>query len=219
MKSAIYLRIAALLTLIHAILHTVDGVFGKPSPGTAAMVVATMHANRISIMGANRSYADFYFGFGIGITIFMAVLAILTWHLSNLAKERRPGIRPMIVVLMVGWAAFAIDSYFYFFGASHHEISDCHISGTVPAGLRYQEDDVDLCIACTPIKYHREGLSAMKCKILCLIILLTATSAFPQADQLCRRSSTDANRAMRSTRETPLVSFHVYGVYIYVYGV
>lgn len=47
MKSAIYLRIAALLTLIHAILHTVGGVFGKPSPGTAAMVVATMQANRI----------------------------------------------------------------------------------------------------------------------------------------------------------------------------
>jgi len=116
-KSAIYLRIAALLTLIHAILHTVGGVFGKPSPGTAAMVVATMQANRISIMGANRSYADFYFGFGIGITIFMTVLAILTWHLSNLAKERRPGIRPMIVVLMVGSAAFAIDSYFYFFAA------------------------------------------------------------------------------------------------------
>jgi len=62
---------------------------------------------------------------------------------------------------------------------------------TVPAGLRYQEDDVDLCIACTPIKYHREGLSAMKCKILCLIILLTATSAFPQADQRVASVSVD----------------------------
>ena len=35
MKSTIFLRIASVLTLIHAILHTIGGVFGKPEPGAA----------------------------------------------------------------------------------------------------------------------------------------------------------------------------------------
>ena len=33
MKPVIYLRIASILTLIHSILHTVGGVFGKPPSG------------------------------------------------------------------------------------------------------------------------------------------------------------------------------------------
>ena len=30
MKPVIYLRAASLLTLLHAVLHTIGGVFGKP---------------------------------------------------------------------------------------------------------------------------------------------------------------------------------------------
>jgi hypothetical protein len=33
MKPAIFLRIAAALTFIHAVLHTIGGVFGKVPPG------------------------------------------------------------------------------------------------------------------------------------------------------------------------------------------
>ncbi len=37
MKPAIFLRIAAVLTFIHAVLHTIGGVFGKVPPGPAAI--------------------------------------------------------------------------------------------------------------------------------------------------------------------------------------
>ena len=33
MKPVLYLRIASILTLIHSILHTIGGVFGKPPSG------------------------------------------------------------------------------------------------------------------------------------------------------------------------------------------
>lgn len=117
MKTAIYLRIAALLTLIHATLHTIGGVFGKPSPGAAATVFDTMQSHHFPILGATRSYADFYFGYGMGLTILMTVLAILVWQLSILAKQHTTNIRPIIFILMLGWIAFAINSYLYFFSA------------------------------------------------------------------------------------------------------
>ncbi len=71
MKPAIFLRIASILTLIHSILHTIGGVFGKPQPGVAAMVAETMRSNRFAFMGATRSYADFLLGMGLGVTILL----------------------------------------------------------------------------------------------------------------------------------------------------
>ncbi len=38
MKSVLFLRIAAVLTFIHAVLHTIGGVFGEVGPGPAASV-------------------------------------------------------------------------------------------------------------------------------------------------------------------------------------
>ena len=115
MKTSGYLRIAAVLTLIHAILHTVGGVFGKPAPGTAAMVAATMQANHFHVFGVTRSYADFYLGLGLGITIFLLVGAVLMWQMAGLAKNDAARLRPMMATLMVGFLAFAVDSYLYFF--------------------------------------------------------------------------------------------------------
>ena len=115
MKPTLCLRIASGLTLIHAILHTVGGVFGKPIPGTAAMVAATMQANHFVVFGVTRSYADFYFGLGMGITIFLIVEAVLLWQLSTVAKKNANELKPILAVLALGYLAFAVNSYLYFF--------------------------------------------------------------------------------------------------------
>jgi hypothetical protein len=115
MKTSGYLRIASVLTLIHAILHTVGGVFGKPAPGTASIVVATMQANHFRVFGVTRSYADFYLGLGLGITIFLLVAAVLMWQMAALAKNDAARLRPMMGTLLVGFLAFAVNSYLYFF--------------------------------------------------------------------------------------------------------
>jgi hypothetical protein len=59
MKAAIFLRIAAVVALIHAILHTIGGVFAKPTPGPAERAVAAMKANHFVLMGSTRTYWDF----------------------------------------------------------------------------------------------------------------------------------------------------------------
>ncbi|MCU1249971.1 MAG: hypothetical protein JWQ49_3000, partial [Edaphobacter sp.] len=65
MRTVLFLRIASVLTLIHGALHTIGGVFGGAAPGVQQATVAVMKANEFAVMGATRSYWDFYMGFGL----------------------------------------------------------------------------------------------------------------------------------------------------------
>ena len=115
MKPAIFLRIASVLTMIHAILHTIGGVFGKPEPGVAAMVAEAMRANRFPVLGVTRSYADFYFGMGLGLTILLTAEALVFWLLASLAKSESARLRPILAVFVAGYLALAVNSWFFFF--------------------------------------------------------------------------------------------------------
>ena len=115
MKTVIYLRIASVLTLLHAILHTVGGVFGKPQAGPPQTVVDAMKANTFPVLGAMRSYWEFYRGFGLAITIFLVGLAAVLWQLSSLAKTDACRLRGICWTIAATFVAMAVDSYFYFF--------------------------------------------------------------------------------------------------------
>ena len=115
MKPTLFLRIAAVLTLIHAALHTIGGVFGKPGPRPAIVAVAAMKMNAFPVMGSTRTYWDFYRGLGLGVAIFLAVEGIVFWQLGSLAKTAARQLRPILVIFLVGYVVMAVNSYFYFF--------------------------------------------------------------------------------------------------------
>ncbi len=115
MKSFLFLRIAAVLTFIHAVLHTVGGVFGKPAPGPATVAVLAMKTNSFLLMGNTRTFWDFYRGLGLGITIFLTAEAIVFWQLSLLAVTGGRRLRPILVTFLVAYAVLAVNSYAYFF--------------------------------------------------------------------------------------------------------
>jgi hypothetical protein len=115
MKSTLFLRIASVLTLIHAALHTIGGVFGKPMPGAAQIAFTAMQSNHFLVMGLPRSYAEFYRGLGLGATISMTLEGIVLWLLGSLAKTDAHRLRPVMGVFMAGWVAIAVNSYVYFF--------------------------------------------------------------------------------------------------------
>jgi hypothetical protein len=114
MKPALYLRIASILTLIHAILHTIGGVFGKPPSGQAAMIAASMRY-RFEVFGVMRSYADFYRGMGLGITISLTMDAAVLWVLASMAKSDAARLRPIMAVFCIGYLAFTLNSLAFFF--------------------------------------------------------------------------------------------------------
>jgi len=117
MKSVLPLRIASALTFIHAVLHTVGGVFGKTPPGPATFVVDTMKANPIQALGVTRTYFEYYRGMGLGVSISLTAESIVFWQLSNLAKTAAPQLRPVFATFMVAYLVFALNSYLYFFAA------------------------------------------------------------------------------------------------------
>jgi hypothetical protein len=114
MKPVIYLRVASILTLIHAVLHTVGGVFGKPVSGQAAMIAASMRT-RFEVFGVIRSYADFYRGMGLGITIALTMDAAVLWVLASMARSDSARLRPIMAVFCVGYIAFTLNSLTFFF--------------------------------------------------------------------------------------------------------
>jgi len=116
MKPVIFLRIASVLTLIHAILHTIGGVFGKPEPGIATMVAATMRS-QFFFFGVMRSYSDFYLGMGLAVSIFLTVEAVAFWLLASLAKQDAARLRPLVAMFTLGYVAMAINSWAFFFAA------------------------------------------------------------------------------------------------------
>jgi hypothetical protein len=117
MKATAYLRIASTLTLIHAALHTIGGVFGKPSSGAAGAAYSAMQSNHFLVMGLSRTYADFYRGLGLGLSIFLTIEAVVFWQLGTLAKSGARPLRPILITFLVAYLALAVNSWFYFFQA------------------------------------------------------------------------------------------------------
>ena len=123
MKPTIYLRIASVMTFIHAVLHTIGGVFSKPEPGIGATTWDAMRANEFTVFGLTRSYFLFYRGLGLGITIALTVEAIVFWQLGTLAKTDAARLRPVMATFMIAYLVFAVNSYaFFFFGPVVAEI-------------------------------------------------------------------------------------------------
>jgi len=116
MKSPILLRTASILTLIHALLHQFGGMSQPPSHGQAEVELrSAMQSFHMDVMGSIRSYWDFYFGFGVFLTVTLLVLAVLLWQLATLTKSEPAKARPLIASLFVGFIAYVVVSWRYMF--------------------------------------------------------------------------------------------------------
>jgi hypothetical protein len=115
MRTTLFLRIASVLTFIHAVLHTIGGVFGGVAPGAMQTAVSAMKGNEFVAMGVTRNFWDFYMGLGLAVSVFMTVEAVVFWQLGSLAKADALRLRPILAVFLVGFLGMAVVSYRYFF--------------------------------------------------------------------------------------------------------
>jgi hypothetical protein len=115
MKPTLLLRIASVLTLVHSALHTIGGVFGKPDPGAAEAAYMAMQSSHFLVMGLTRSYADFYRGLGLAVSIFLTAEGIIFWQLGSLARTEAHRLRPIMATFLVAYLAVAVNSYVYIF--------------------------------------------------------------------------------------------------------
>jgi hypothetical protein len=74
-----------------------------------------MRSIHFDVLGSNRTYWDFFVGFGFFVTVFLVFSAILTWQLGGLPAGTLALMRGTAWALVICFGALVILSVRYFF--------------------------------------------------------------------------------------------------------
>jgi hypothetical protein len=78
-------------------------------------VLQAMRTVRFDTMGVNRSYFDFYVGFGYSLSVSQVMLTILLWQFATLARTDTLPLRPMIAVIALAIAVGGVIAWRFIF--------------------------------------------------------------------------------------------------------
>lgn len=115
MRSTTFLRIAAVITLLYFAGHT-SGIPWTPDTGPEAVpVIEAMKGHGFDVIGSMRTYWDFYFGFGVAISLFLLLLAVVLWQLGSLSKSDALRVRPIVASFFLAFFVNTVLTWKYFF--------------------------------------------------------------------------------------------------------
>lgn len=116
MSASLLYRISSVLIVLFAAGHTLG--FRKNDPAWKVdALLSSMKSLSFETQGFTRTYWDFYTGFGLFVTVFLLLAALLAWQLGN------PEVAKLAPLRLLGWGlvlAFAVTtvlSWQYFFTA------------------------------------------------------------------------------------------------------
>jgi hypothetical protein len=112
--TTLLLRIASVISLLFTAGHTLGGL-KKWSPMGENEVLKAMTTVRFETMGANRSYLDFFMGFGWSISVAMLLQTVLLWQMASLARTDVAPVRPKIAVLALATLASGVIAWRFIF--------------------------------------------------------------------------------------------------------
>ena len=114
MTTTVLLRIASIVSLLFTAGHSLGGL-NKWSPMGENDVLKAMTNMRFQTMGANRSYLDFFMGFGWSISVFMLLQTVLLWQLASLAGSDPVRVRPIIAVFALATIVSCVIAWRFIF--------------------------------------------------------------------------------------------------------
>lgn len=114
MKHSVLYRISSILLLLFAAGHTFGFRQIDPKWGVDGLV-QSMKTIRFNADGFDRSYYDFFVGFGLFVTVLMVFAAIVTWQFGGLPAETLAAMRLSAWGFVVCFAVVAYLSWRYFF--------------------------------------------------------------------------------------------------------
>jgi hypothetical protein len=94
MRASLFYRIASVLLILFAAGHTFGFRQNNPDWGADA-VLGLMRSVHFDAVGFNRTYWDFFSGFGFFFSVFLVFSGVLAWQLSRLTAENLTRIRPI----------------------------------------------------------------------------------------------------------------------------
>jgi hypothetical protein len=110
--SKVLYRVAAILLAVFAALHTFGFAQLDPTWGIDALI-AQLRQTTFLAQGQSRTYWDFYYGFGLSVSVWQLLAALAAWELGG-TSARLPLLRWGLVLAM---AAITWLSWRYFFPA------------------------------------------------------------------------------------------------------
>ena len=113
-STTVFLRIASVISLLFTAGHTLGGL-KKWSPMGENEVLKAMATVRFETMGANRSYFDFFMGFGWSISVAMLLQTVLLWQMASMARTNALHVRPMIAVFVLATLVSGIIAWRFIF--------------------------------------------------------------------------------------------------------
>lgn len=114
MKASVFYRTAAVLLLLFDVGHTVGFLQTDPKWGVDVLL-GSMRSIHFDVQGFNRSYWDFFVGFGLFVTVFLLLAAVFAWQLAALPAETRAPLRVTAWAFAICFAAITILSWRFFF--------------------------------------------------------------------------------------------------------
>jgi len=114
MKASLLYRIASILLLLFAAGHTVGFRQIDPSWGVDSLVqsMQTIHFNA---NGSERTYWDFFLGFGYFVTVLLLFASIIAWQFGSLPAGTLATLRISAWGFAVCFVVVAYLSWRYFF--------------------------------------------------------------------------------------------------------
>lgn len=109
-------RISTVLLVFFCVTHTAGGMLSRVSRGKEAdAVLSSMKSVHFEVQGASCTYYDFYFGFGLMVSVFFLFSALVTWNLGGLDSRGRAASAPIAWGLFGSFVITAALSWLYFF--------------------------------------------------------------------------------------------------------
>jgi hypothetical protein len=110
------LRVAAILAAIQYGAHTILFLRAKPSHGRDEIeLVERMQSLRWSFGGFQRSYWNFYFGYGLLTILWGVIEVVLLWQLAGIANTGLVSVAPLVATLLAANLGHAVLTLRYFF--------------------------------------------------------------------------------------------------------
>ena len=119
MKPSIYLKIASVILILHAVGH-MFGMAGwnKGATSEQQSVIHAMTDHRFPFMGVNRSFADSFNGFGNIATLSLLLMAWLLWIVGTFTNQYAVVSKKLAGTLFIGLFLQSILEFIYFFPAA-----------------------------------------------------------------------------------------------------
>lgn len=114
MRASLLYRISSVLLILFAAGHT--GGFRKTDPRWGVdSTLATLRAIHFSAQGFDRTYWDFYLGFGLFVSVFLVFAAIIAWRLAGMSPATLASMQSIAWGLSFCFVAVTFLSWKYFF--------------------------------------------------------------------------------------------------------